>query len=145
MTIEYRKGAHTTFDLRYHIVWCSKYRYKVLVGDLAIRARDMIREICRTHEINILSGKVGKEHVHMYAAIPPYISISKAVQYIKGKSSRKLQMEFSDLKRRYWGQHLWSRGYFVASVGEISDELIRNYIENQDDHHHDDQFTVSEE
>ena len=83
--------------------------------------------------------------MHMYASILPFMSVSKAVQYIKGKSSRKLQMEFSDLKRRYWGQHLWSRGYFVASVGEISDELIRKYIENQDDHHSDDQFTVGAE
>lgn len=144
MTIEYRGGAHTIFDLRYHVVWCTKYRYKVLTGDVAIRARDMIREICRTYEMNIMSGKVGKDHVHMYVAIPPYISLSKAVQYIKGKSSRKLQMEYPELKRRYWGQHLWSRGYFAASVGEISDDLIQKYIESQDDHHADD-FTVADE
>ena len=139
----YRKSAHTVFDIRYHLVWCTKYRYHVLQGDLASRLRELVREICRTYDVEILSGSIGKEHVHIYVSVPPAISVSKLMQYIKGKTSRKLQMEYKSLAKRYWGQHLWARGYFVASVGEIDDKLIREYIEDQSKHHHDDSFTVT--
>ena len=136
------KGAHTVYDLRYHLVWCTKYRYKVLTGDIAIRVRDLLREIAMSMDIKILSGKVGKEHVHMYVSLPPKLSVAKAVMHLKGKASRKVQMEFAVLKKRYWGQHLWARGYFASSIGEINDSVIRQYIENQDEHHGDDSFTV---
>ena len=140
--MEYHKGSHTVYDLRFHLVWCTKYRYKVLTGDIAIRARDCLREIAASLEIGILSGKVGKDHVHMYVSLPPHISVAKAVMHLKGKASRKLQMEYGDLRRRYWGQHLWARGYFASSIGEINDSMIREYIEKQDEHHGDDSFTV---
>ena len=140
--MEHHKGSHTIYDLRYHIVWCTKYRYKVMEGDIAIRARDLIREIASSIEVKILSGKVGKEHVHMYVSLQPNMSVAKAVMHMKGKSSRKLQMEYTLLRRRYWGQHLWARGYFVSSVGEINDSIIREYIDKQDEHHADDGFTV---
>ena len=136
------KGAHTVYDLRFHLVWCTKYRYKVLTGDIAIRVRDLLREIAMSMDIKILSGKVGKEHVHMYVSLPPKLSVAKAVMHLKGKASRKAQMEYTELRRRYWGQHLWARGYFASSIGEISDSVIRQYIENQDEHHGDDSFTV---
>ena len=68
--MEYHKGSHTVYDLRFHLVWCTKYRYKVLTGDIAIRARDCLREIAASLEIGILSGKVGKDHVHMYVSLP---------------------------------------------------------------------------
>lgn len=140
--MEYHKGSHTVYDLRFHLVWCTKYRYKVLTGDIAIRARDCLREIAASLEIGILSGKVGKDHVHMYVSLPPQVSVAKAVMHLKGKSSRKLQMEYGELRRRYWGQHLWARGYFASSIGEINDSVIREYIEKQDEHHGDDSFTV---
>ncbi len=138
-----RRGSHTVFDLRYHLVWCTKYRFKVLTGDIAIRVRDLAREICGSLEVKILAGKVGKEHVHMYVSIPPYLSVSKVVQHIKGKTSRKIQMEYMALRKRYWGQHLWARGYFASTIGEVNDAVIRAYIEHQDEHHKDDDFTVS--
>jgi putative transposase len=93
-------------------------------------------------DIKIFSGMVGKEHVHMYVSLPPKLSVAKAVMHLKGKASRKVQMEYTELRRRYWGQHLWARGYFASSIGEISDSVIRQYIENQDEHHGDDSFTV---
>jgi len=138
----YKHGSHTVYDLRYHIVWITKYRYHVMVGDIAVKCRDYIREICKARDVEILSGKVGKDHVHMYISMPPFLSVSKVVQYIKGKSSRKLLSEYKDLQRRYWGQHLWARGYFVTSVGEINDEVIRKYIEGQHEHHDDAEFTI---
>ncbi len=88
------------------------------------------------------SGHVSLDHVHLYVSIPPKISVSNLVKLSKGKTSRKLQMEFNALKKRYWGQHLWARGFFSATVGEISDKLIRDYIESQDKHHHDDHFSI---
>jgi putative transposase len=130
--VEYRKGAHTVYDLKYHLVWVTKYRYDVMRGEIAIRARDLIRQVCMAREITILKGHVSHDHVHLFVSCPPDISVSKMAQYIKGKSSRLLQQEYPTLRKRYWGQHLWARGYFCASSGAITDEMIKAYIEQQD-------------
>jgi putative transposase len=114
-------------------------------GDVAIKCRDILREIAMTLDIKILAGKVGKDHVHMYVSMPPNLTVARAVMHLKGKSSRKLQMQYTDLRKRYWGHHLWSRGYFASTIGEISDAVIRAYIDGQDEHHKDDCFTVGEE
>ena len=127
----YRKTSHTVFDVKAHIVWITKYRKKVLYGQVAERARELIREVCKEHDVEILSGHIGKEHVHLLVSIPPFISISKLVQYIKGKSSRKLMQEFKGISKTFWGQHLWGRGYFVASSGNVTDEVIMEYINAQ--------------
>ncbi len=82
-------------------------------------------------EVTIIRGALAPDHVHMLVAAPPTIAVSRLVQYLKGRSSRKLQMEYEELKRRYWGQHLWARGYFCATVGTVTDELIKKYIEGQ--------------
>lgn len=128
----YRKSAHCTYDIKYHIVWITKYRKPVLTGKIAKRTRELIRSVCATNEVEILAGHVGKDHIHLLVSVPPNISASKLVQYLKGNSSRKLQMEYKELKKEYWGQHLWARGYFVASSGNITDEIIAEYIKNQD-------------
>ena len=127
----YRKGSHTTYDCTYHIVWITKYRYPILKGDIALRARDLIRQICSQYQVEIIRGSIGKNHVHIYVQIPPRMSISKLIQYLKGKTSRKLQMEYPSLKKRYWSKHLWAIGYFVRTTGNVTDEMIKSYIENQ--------------
>ena len=127
----YRRDSHTITDIEYHIVWVTKYRYKVLTGEVALRTRDLLRQICLSREIVIIKGSVGKDHVHMLISCPPKLSPSKIVQYLKGRSSRRLQEEFSHLQKRYWGQHLWARGYFCATVGSVTDEIVKEYIENQ--------------
>ena len=132
------------YDLRYHIVFCTKYRCQVLCGDIAARCREIIREVCSANYIDIISGNIGPDHVHMLISIPPHISVSKAVQYIKGKSSRKLQQEFEKLKKRYWGQHMWSRGYFAVTTGALNSEDVQRYIERQEEHHKVDNFRISE-
>ena len=129
---DYRRGAHTIYDIKYHLVWVTKYRYKVLRGDLARRVRDLIRGLCMAKEITIIKGHVSRDHVHLFVSAPPRMSVSQIVQYIKGKSSRVLQQEFSSLRKRYWGQHLWARGYFCASSGTVTDEMIKAYIDQQD-------------
>ena len=136
-----RKISHVQYDIEYHIVWTTKYRYRVLDGKIAFRARDLIRQSCNSMDVEIIKGSIGKEHVHLLVSCPPSISISKLVQQLKGTTSRKLQMEFSELKKRYWGQHLWSSGYFCRSVGTVTRQIIEDYIMNQVDEH-DDNFKI---
>ena len=128
----YRKSSHSRFDLKYHFVWVTKYRRRVLVGEVATRLRDLIRELCRTEEIDILQGAVSGDHVHVLLSCPPNHSPSKIMQLIKGKSSRKLMLEFKHLQRMYWGRHFLARGYFVVSSGNVTDEIIKEYIQNQE-------------
>ena len=142
--MEYRKGSHSTYDLKYHIVFCTKYRYRVLTGQVAIRAREVIREVCTANYIDIISGGLSPDHLHLLLSIPPSISISKALQYIKGKTSRKLLQEFDVLRKRYWGQHLWARGYFAVTVGNVNEEEVQRYIEEQEAHHKKDDFKITE-
>ena len=128
---EYRHAGHAVTDLKYHMVWITKYRYHVLRGDVAERARELIRQICAAREVTIIRGAGSPDDIHMLVAAPPQISPSKLVQFIKGRSSRRLQHEFPALRKRYWGQRLWARGYFCASVGAVDEATIRAYIENQ--------------
>jgi putative transposase len=128
----YRTGPHSRFDLKYHFVWITKYRKGVLAGEVGLRLRELVREICRTYEIEILQGSISRDHVHILVSCPPTLSPSKIMQYIKGKSSRKLLMEFRHLQKMFWGRHLWARGYFVASSGNVTDEVIKEYIRQQE-------------
>ena len=128
----YRTGSHSRFDIKYHFVWVTKYRKSILTGSVGARLRDVVREVCRTNEIEILQGAVSPEHVHVLLSCPPNLSPSKIMQYIKGKSSRKLLMEFKHLQKQYWGRHLWARGYFEASSGNVTDEAIMEYIRQQE-------------
>jgi putative transposase len=129
----YRRGSHTVYDLKYHLVWSTKYRKPILTGKIGYRTRDLIREICDTHNIQIIRGHVSKEHIHMFISAPPQLSISKIAQYIKGKTSRKILQENPNLNKKFWGKHLWARGYFSVTSGSITDEMIMEYIQNQDD------------
>ena len=91
----------------------------------------MIREICRTNDVEIIKGHISKDHVHLFLSVPPHISVSQLVKFLKGKTSRKLLMEFKTLSRTFWGRHIWARGYFVATSGNVTDEVIMKYIEQQ--------------
>ena len=140
----YRKTSHTTYDCKYHLVWITKYRKPVLVGLVAERVRELLRGICKEHEVEILRGHVSKDHIHLFVSVPPHLAISKLAQYLKGKSSYKLLSENQQLSQAFWGRHLWARGYFVATSGNITDEMIMEYIKNQDVSESDDEFTISE-
>ena len=129
--LEYRTSAHAVFDIKYHFVWITKYRYKILRGRVAERARDLLRQICQARGVVIVRGAVSPDHIHMLVSCEPDLSPAKVVQYLKGRSSRRLQDEFPELRKRYWGQHLWARGYFCASVGAVDEDTIKKYIENQ--------------
>jgi len=139
----YRKTSHTTYDCKYHVVWITKYRKKVLSGLVAERVRELLRGICKEQEVEILKGHISSDHVHLFLSVPPHLSISKLVQYLKGKSSYKMLQENQQLSKMFWGRHLWGRGYFVATSGNITDEVIMEYISTQDDQEHDDDFSIS--
>ena len=140
----YRKTSHSVYDLKYHFVWITKYRKPVLIGDVAMRLRDLVREICKAMDIQVIKGHVSKDHVHLMVSAPPYHSVSQIMGRIKGKTSRKLLSEYRSLSKKFWGRHLWARGYFVASSGNVTDEVIAQYIEMQDqmERARDDDFTI---
>ena len=126
--MDYRQGSHTKFKLEYHFVWVTKYRYPVLKGDVALRVRDLARQVCTVLEIEILRGVVSKDHVHMLVSAPPTLAPAEIMRRIKGRTSMKLFEEFPALKKRYWGRHFWARGYFCVSAGELTKEMIQEYL-----------------
>ncbi|MCL5733288.1 MAG: IS200/IS605 family transposase [Patescibacteria group bacterium] len=128
---QYHRTSHTVYDNKYHIVWITKYRKKILVDDIALRLREIIRQICSTEKIDILKGAIGPDHVHILLETPPYIAISRIIQHLKGESSRKLQMEFPKLGKSFWGQHMWAIGYFCVTTGVVTEKVIKDYIEQQ--------------
>ena len=125
-----RYGSHTVSRLTAHIVWVTKYRYHVLKGDIQKRCRELLIQICDSEEVKILSGVVSKDHVHMHIEYAPKQSISEIVKRLKGRTSRMLQSEFPELQKRYWGKHFWAIGYGVWSTGNITDEMVQEYLEH---------------
>lgn len=141
--LNYRKSSHVIYDNKYHIIWVPKYRYAILTGKVALRVRELIRQISIANEVEILSGSVGSDHIHIHVSIPPQLSVSKYVQFVKGATSHKLQLEFSEIRKRYWGQHVWARGYFCATTGTVTSETIQNYIRNQSEESQEDEFKIT--
>jgi len=154
----YTKGSHTLYHHRYHLVWITKYRYRVLRGELQRRVRTIIAQVAEESGVKILNGVVSSDHtrsltvtghfIHLFVSIPPHLPVSEFVKRAKGRSSRKVQQEFSELRKHYWGQHLpvpervWARGYFSATSGNVTDEMkvpgvagIDEYINNHYDAH----------
>ncbi len=113
-------------------------------GAIAYRVREMIRDICTRSDVEIIKGHVSSDHVHLFVSIPPQVTISRFVQQVKGKTSHKLLSEFPQVRKIYWGRHFWARGYFCCSSGNVTDEVIVQYIENQQ-HDTDDAFKIDEE
>ena len=99
----YRKSSHCMHDIMYHLEWITKYRKPIITGKIAVRTRELIRTICQRNDVEILAGHVGIDHIHMLVSVPPHLSASKLVQYIKGATSRKLQMEYKELNEQFWG------------------------------------------
>ena len=127
---EQRIGSHTVSRITAHLVWVTKYRYPVLKGDIQQRCRILIMQICDAEDVKILKGVVAKDHVHMHIEYPTKLSISDLMKRLKGRTSRMLQMEFPELKKRYWGQHFWAIGYGAWSTGNITEELVQQYLEH---------------
>jgi len=117
-------------DMRVHLVWVTKYRYKVLINRIAHRIRDLIRQTCESKDIQIIRGHVSLDHVHLFISYPPKLCVSEIVKALKGRSSVKIQQEYPELGKRYWGNHFWAIGYAAFSAGEVTDKIIKEYIAN---------------
>ena len=127
---EQRSNGHSISRLTVHLVWSTKYRYSVLQGDIKVRCRTILIQVCESEDVHILKGVVSKDHVHMHIDYRPSLSISELVKKLKGRSSRKLQQEFPELKNRYWGRHFWAIGFGCWSTGNITDEMVNEYLEH---------------
>ena len=128
----YRKSSHAVYRCEYHFVWIPKYRYQVLVKDIKPRLKEILTELCEWLDIDILEGAIASDHVHMYVSVPPKHSPSQVMKILKGKSAEYLRRDFPELSKKYWGLHIWARGYFVSTVG-IDREVISKYVKEQQD------------
>ena len=142
--MEYRYGSHSVYNIRYHFVFVTKYRYKVLRGDVGLKVRELIRQTCQAFEIEIIKGTVSGDHIHLFVSAPPIMAPSEIMRRIKGRSSAKIFESFPDLKRRYWGRHFWARGYFCVTSGELTEEMIKEYLEHHFEPKVDDNFKAED-
>jgi putative transposase len=129
--MEYKSNRNVTYSCKYHVIWCPKYRRKVLVDDVAIRLRELIQQIATELRAGIIELEIMPDHVHLLVEIDPQFGIHRLVKRLKGTTSRVLRNEFPWLKSRI--PTLWTNSYFVATVGGAPLEVIKQYIEQQKD------------
>ena len=132
MNKRFKRLSHSIYECKYHIVFCPKYRYRIFTDDIAEYTRQQFYQLCRQKELlEILELNVKSDHIHLVMSIPPKYSVSNVMGYLKGKLALKLFERYEQLGRRYWGRHLWTRGYCVSTVG-LDEEKIRLYVKWQD-------------
>ena len=125
---KYKKLSHVVYKCDYHIVWTPKYRFRVLFGEVKVLVENDIRMLCEWKGVEILELNVQIDHVHVVCSVPPKVSISELMGTLKGKLAIKLFKSYPKLKQKpYWGNHFWSRGYFVTTVG-VDEDIIRRYV-----------------
>jgi putative transposase len=123
--------VHVVWECKYHIVLVPKYRYQVFGKDVKEAVRDELKKLCLWLKLPIIEGHIAKDHVHICIAIPPKYAVSEVVGTLKGKTAIRMFNKFPDLRKRYWGSHFWSRGYYISTVGR-NEEIIKAYIRDQD-------------
>ena len=128
MTSQYKRLSHSIWLCKYHIVFCPKYRYKILEGRAEVFVRNNIYRLCgQKDQLSIEEINIQSDHIHLILSIPPKYSVSEIMGFLKGKLALKLFQEQKDLSKQYWGKHLWSRGYCVSTIG-LNEEQIRKYV-----------------
>ena len=128
----YNKSSHAIYRCEYHFVWVPKYRYHVLVKEIKPRLKELLSELCNWLDVTIIEGAICSDHVHMYLSVPPKYSPAHVMKILKGKSAEYLRRDFPELAKKYWGLHIWARGYFVSTVG-IDSATIQKYVKEQVD------------
>ena len=130
----FKRLSHSVYECKYHVVFCPKYRYRIFKDDIAEYTRQQIYQLCKQKELlEVLELNVRPDHIHVVMSIPPKYSVSTVMGYIKGKLALKLFERYEWLGRKYWGRHLWSRGYCVSTIG-LDEEQIRLYVRWQKQH-----------
>ena len=130
---KWRKQSHVLWQCTYHIVWCPKYRFRILTGDVGTFVERAVRSMCEWKGAEVLELKVLADHVHLVVGMPPRESVADLMGLLKGKTAIKLFKSYQGLRKKpYWGNHFWSRGYCVSTVG-VDEEQIRKYVKYQED------------
>jgi putative transposase len=128
----FKKLSHTIYECKYHVVFCPKYRHRIFKGEIAEYARQQIYGLCKQKELlEVLELSTQEDHIHLLLSMPPKYAVSEIIGYVKGKLSLRLFQRYERVGKRYWGRHLWSRGYCVSTVG-LTEELIRRYVRDQE-------------
>ena len=132
MSKRFKKLSHSLYECKYHVVFCPKYRFRVFEGELGRYTHEQIIRLLRQKElVEKIELKVQPDHVHLVVEIPPKYAVSTIMGFLKGKLAFKLLEQYPHLGRKYWGRHLWARGYCVSTVG-IDEEMIRQYVRWQE-------------
>ena len=122
-----KKLSHVAWECKYHLVWCPKYRFRILKGEVGRSVRDIIKQLCEWKNVEILEGNVQVDHIHLVLSFAPKYSISEMMSFLKSKSTIKIFDTHLELKKRYWGRHFWAKGYCVSTVG-LDEKRIREYV-----------------
>lgn len=125
------KTSSATYNINYHIVWCPKYRKKVLEGKIKEFIEDQIHTIAETKNYEVLELQVMPDHIHLFISAPPFEAPTNIVKILKGVTGLRLFKKYPELKAKMWGGHIWSPSYYVGTAGEVSAEIIKKYIEKQ--------------
>jgi putative transposase len=129
--MELRRNRNSVFQIGYHLVWCVKYRKQILTGQLADDLKELLLQIAQENDITIEQMEVMPDHVHLFVAATPNHMIASMIKAFKGVSAKFLFKKHPELKKQLWGGHLWNPSYYVGTVGHISEETVKKYIENQ--------------
>ena len=128
----FKKLSHTIYECKYHLVFCPKYRFRIFKDGISEYVHQQIYKLCsHKDKVDVLEVNVQPDHIHMVVSIPPKYSVSNFMGYLKGKLSLRLFSQYENLGKRYWGRHLWSRGYCVSTVG-LDEDKIRKYVRWQE-------------
>ncbi len=129
---QFKRLSHSIYECKYHFVFCPKYRYQIFKDDIAEYTRQQIYQLCKQKElVEVLELNVRPDHIHLVMDIPPKYPVSEVMGYLKGKLALRLFEKYEHLGRRYWGRHLWSRGYCVSTIG-LDEDKIRKYVKWQE-------------
>lgn len=139
MSKDWRSQAHVTWECKYHVVILPKYRQKVFYGKFRRQVGEILRELCRQKEVELIEGNAAPDHIHMLLSVPPKYSIAHTVGFLKGKSAIVIHRRLMKTKGTMFGRTFWARGYCVSTVG-LDEQLIRNYVKNQEKHQQQNDF-----
>jgi putative transposase len=120
------------YNINYHLIWCTKYRRRVLSEKISERLYELLKEIGDEKGFTVVEAKVAElDHVHCFVSAPPKLSVTTIVKYLKGITGRKLFEQFPEIRQKLWRGELWNHSYYVETIGSVSEENIRRYIEHQ--------------
>ena len=129
---QFKRLSHSLYECKYHIVFCPKYRHRIFKDDVVEYTRQQIYQLCKQKElVEILELNIKPDHIHLVMDIPPKYSVSGVMGFLKGKLALRLFEKYEHLGRRYWGRHLWSRGYCISTIG-LDEDKIRKYVKWQE-------------